>query len=120
MTRKLPKGHTLDVAVACLKEDKNRNPILIEEMEKIAAEYKGRDRIFSVHQETKRIERQRTKFAMIPDTAARDRFKDAVIARAWELLDIGQSEACDALLEFMPSADADKMLNEYFAEDLAS
>lgn len=120
MTRRpIPKGRTMDVVAAHLKGLKNVNPILIEEFEKIAAEYKGRDRVFDQFKEGKRIEAQRTRFAMIPDSTAKDRFKDTVINRAWELLDIGACDACDALLEFVPSADAEKMLSEYFAEDVA-
>lgn len=119
---KLPKGTTLDVAVACLKAGKSdRNPSLIEEMEKIAREYKGRDRTLDLHSERKRIATQRAAFAELPaygpEGASVDQLKQIMIDRAWKLLDIGQCDACDALLEFVPEADATKMLDEYFKEE---
>lgn len=116
MTRRMSKGHTMDIVLAVLKQ-RGGNPALIDDFEKIVAEYEGRDRAFDAHKDNKRIERQRTMFAMMPDSTARDRFKESVINRAWELLDAGQADACDALLEFMPSADAYRMLDEYFKED---
>lgn len=70
-------------------------------------------------QETKRVERQRTLFAMLPDCHATDRLKQAMLDRAWALLDGGLegTAACDALLEFLPSNDADQLLKEYFGDD---
>lgn len=41
----------------------------------------------------------------------------AMLDRAWELLEAGEAEAADALLEFVPEAEADKLLNEYFEGD---
>lgn len=38
----------------------------------------------------------------------------AMLDRAWELLDAGETEAADALLEFVPAPDAEKLLNEFF------
>lgn len=119
MSRKIKKGTTLSVALQVVRDTKHVNPLLVEELEKITREYKCRDDTLDAHQDRQRIERQRTLFAMMPDTTARDRLKDGIIARAWELLDIGECAACDALLEFVPSKDAEKMLNEYFAEDAA-
>lgn len=70
--------------------------------------------------ETRRVERQRTLFNMLPDTAALDRLKQAMLDRAWDLLDGGGlegAEAADALLEFLPSKDAESLLNEFFRDD---
>lgn len=122
MTRKaLPARHTLDVAIACLKQDKRCNSVLIEEMEKIAAEYKGRDRVYDAHKERERVKAQRELWAALPEFgpgfAAVEVLKKAIIDRAWRLLDIGEFAACDALLEFVPDADANAMLNEYFREE---
>lgn len=121
MSRRIAKGHVLDVAVACLKEDKRRNPVVIEELEKIAAEYKGRDRLFDRHKEQARINVQRALFAALPEfgpaSVAADALKKAMIDRAWQLLDMGQHEACDALLEFVPQEDGQAMLDEYFKEE---
>jgi hypothetical protein len=71
-------------------------------------------------EENERIAAQRALWAALPEfgpgAVAADALKAAMIERAWQLLDGGQWEACDALLEFVPEADASKMLNEYFAE----
>lgn len=46
--------------------------------------------------------------------------KDALVRRlldrAWELLDAGECEAADALLEFVPEPDATALLDEFFPE----
>lgn len=118
--RQLPKGHTMKVVIEVLRERKGTNPILIAEVEKIAKDYVGRDSVLDHHVDRKRIEAQRTFFAMLPDSRAVDAFKRALLDRAWYLLDIGQCEACDALLEFVPSADADRMLDEYFKDEDAA
>jgi hypothetical protein len=119
MAHRIPKGTTLDVTLEWIRRAKGVNPTSVEELEKIAADYKGRDRVFDTHTETKRIERQRTLWAMMPDSTAKDRLKEAMLERAWILLDSGQCDACDALLEFLPSKDAHKMLDEYFPEEAA-
>lgn len=69
------------------------------------------------HEEMVRVERQRTLWAMLPDTRALDSFKAAILNRAWVLLDSGECEAADALLEFVPDKDAQKLLDEFFFED---
>lgn len=120
MPRSIKKGTTLGVALEIVRQQKNVNPRLVEELEKITAAYKGRDSVFDAFKERRRIEAQRTLFAMVPDTTSFDRLRRGMIDRAWELLDIGQCEACDALLEFVPEKDAEKMLNEYFAEEMPS
>jgi hypothetical protein len=66
-----------------------------------------------------RIEKQRTLWAMTYPNAAKDRLKEAMLQRAWDLLDSGSeggAEACDALLEFLPADDAEKLLNELFRD----
>lgn len=121
MTRKIPKGTTLTIALECLKADKVRSPALIDEFAKIAAEYKGRDRVLTNHEERQRIARQRALFEEVDEQApspAVNALKEAIIERAWALLDMGESAACDALLEFVPEADATKMLDEFFKEDM--
>lgn len=64
----------------------------------------------------KRIERQRTLFAMLPSSNATDRLKAAMLQRSYDLLWDGDTCGCDAILEFVPSRDADKML-ECWAHD---
>jgi hypothetical protein len=118
--RKIPEGHTLDVALAIVRDSRDRNPAFVAELEKIIAEYKGRDRAIDAHKERERVTAQRALWEPFPEFgpegAAADALKAAILDRARQLLDMGQCEACDALLEFVPEADASKMLNEYFAE----
>ncbi len=68
-----------------------------------------------------RIALQRALWAALPDlgpgAAAVEALKKAMINRAWQLLDTGFGEACDALLEFLPEAEADAMLKEYFERE---
>jgi hypothetical protein len=42
----------------------------------------------------------------------------AMLDRAWALLDAGECEACDALLEFCSEEAADQLLNEYFPDSV--
>lgn len=64
-------------------------------------------------EEDKRVERQRTLFAMLPSTNATDRLREAVMQRAYDLLWDGDGQGCDALLEFLPSKSADEILNAW-------
>lgn len=118
--RKRPEGHVLDVALNYMRSA-GASVTALRLMEEIAAEYKARDRAFDAHADRKRIAEQRAIFAQLPEfgpgAVAAENLKQAMISRAWRLLDGGESEACDALLEFLPEADADKMLNEYFFDD---
>lgn len=61
----------------------------------------------------KRAERHRTLFAMLPSSDATDRLKEAMMQRAYDLLWDGDSFGCDALLEFIPSADANRLLSSW-------
>ncbi len=118
--RKIAAGTIMDVAVEIARQH-SRNPLFVTELEKIAAEYNGRDRVFDAHRESERVKAQRALWAALPEfgpgAAAADALKTAMIERARQLLDAGQCEACDELLEFVPEADASAMLNEYFQED---
>lgn len=64
-------------------------------------------------EEERRCERQRTLFAMLPSCDAVDRLKAAMLQRAYDLLWDGDPLGCDALTEFIPSADVAKMLNDW-------
>lgn len=37
--------------------------------------------------------------------------------RAWALLEMGEADAADELLDFVPAARADALLNQFFPED---
>lgn len=63
-----------------------------------------------------RCARQRSAWNAVYPNGAKDRFRDAMLQRAWELLEAGEAEAADALLEFLPEADGRKLLDEFFEE----
>jgi hypothetical protein len=65
-----------------------------------------------------RIEHQRALFAANLGPA-RVELQEAMLYRAWALLEAGEGEAADALLEFVPEAAAVRLLDEFFPEDLA-
>lgn len=67
-------------------------------------------------EEEKRQERQRTLFAMLPSCNAVDRLKEAMLQRAYDLLWDGDGLGCDALIEFLPSKDVDRMLDAWSAD----
>lgn len=60
-----------------------------------------------------RVRRQREAFAALADGAAKDNFRKAIVARAEELLSINP-EAADALLEFLPKEDRERLLAGFF------
>lgn len=60
-----------------------------------------------------RVERQRSAFAMVPDTPSLTNLKDMMLQRAYDLLWDGDPMGCDAILEFIPSKDAEKLLNAW-------
>jgi hypothetical protein len=62
-----------------------------------------------------RIARQRAAFAENLGPA-RAELQRLMLDRAWELLDAGEAEAADALLEFVPEAEADALLEEFFGD----
>ncbi|HEY5411322.1 MAG TPA: hypothetical protein VIJ94_11415 [Caulobacteraceae bacterium] len=45
------------------------------------------------------------------------RLIQGMLGRAWELLDAGDAEAADALLEFVPEEQATALLDEFFEEE---
>lgn len=65
-------------------------------------------------EESARIARQREVFARLPHCRERQALMAAMLDRAFALLDGGQCEACDALLEFVPEEKSDALLSEYF------
>ena len=58
-----------------------------------------------------RVARQRTLFNMLPSSNSTDRLKEAMLQRAYDLLWDGDTDGCDALIEFLPSDDVTKMLD---------
>jgi hypothetical protein len=60
-----------------------------------------------------RLTRQRQAFAELEDGPAKEGFRRAVLTRAEELLQVNP-EAADALLEFLPKEDRDRLLAGFF------
>lgn len=83
----------------------------------------GRERAMATHRrdaqqfsqwcadERVRILLQRNVFKQAGDAEA---LRLAMLERAWWLLDGGEPEAADALLEFVPAEHADRLLSEFF------
>lgn len=106
--------HMLTVAAARLQAD-YANPKLVSDLKAAAmreAEALAEGRRYTAEDET-RIKRQRTLFAMLPSCNATDRLRAAMMQRAYDLIWDGQATECDALLEFLPSADAEKVLSAW-------
>lgn len=117
VARKAPPWHVLTVAADCLATQKGINPILVDEVRELAERETKKDRTRNRVDHNRLVERQRSLWNMLPDTTAKQRLLEAMLSRAWELLDCGQCEACDALLEFLPSEDAERMLRKYFPDE---
>lgn len=83
------------------------------------AERQTRDRAYAewAATEAERIRRQRLYLTHLQEQRIiRDGMIQRMLDRAWELLDAGEAEAADALLEFVPEALAEKLLGEFFDE----
>lgn len=104
----------LRVAAARL-EGAYGNPKLVEDLRKAAAELEEARAEGRAHdpEEEKRIEQQRTLFAMLPDTGAVDTLKEAMMQRVYDLMWDGDCVACDALAEFLPWAAADEAFSAW-------
>lgn len=78
----------------------------------LSAEMELRER----RRDERRVERQRALWDQMPECWATARFKQALLDRAWQLLDDNKSDEVDAILEFVPEDDARKLLDEFFEE----
>ena len=67
-------------------------------------------------EERARVAAQRRAFAKV-GRRVRDALERAMLDRAWALLDAGECEAADALLEFCTEAAATALLDEFFPHD---
>lgn len=116
-TKNRSRIHMLTVAASRL-ESEHANPILIADLRKAAkqaADARAEGRGWT-DDENRRVEQQRTLFAMLPSTNATDRLKEAMLQRAYDLLWDGDCMGCDALIQFLPSKDVDRMF-EAWQED---
>jgi len=110
----------LTVAAARLEQEA-ANPKLIADLREAAkkeAERVADGRTWDAD-EKKRVERQRTLFTMLPVSAAVDRLKDAMMQHAYDLMWNGDTAGTDALLEFLPSKEADRVLDAWEADTMA-
>ncbi len=64
-------------------------------------------------EDEQRIARQRTLFTMLPDYEATRRLKATMMQRVYDLMWDGDTSGADALLEFLPSADAGHILDAW-------
>lgn len=76
------------------------------------AEQEERDR------EDQRIARQRNLFTFLPVSPSVEALKEGMLQRAYDLLSNGDAEACDAILEFLPSRDAERMLDAWLDDQV--
>lgn len=83
-----------------------------------AAQRRERDAAFRkwVDEEAARIAHQRLFLSRIGGAVQAELVK-VMLDRAWALLDAGEAEAADALLEFVPEADATALLDEFFGDE---
>lgn len=86
---------------------------------KTAAERKAKDAAYGkwAVEEAERIRRQRI-YLTVLEGFVRDALVKRMLSRAWDLLDAGEAEAADALLEFVPAAYARRLLDEFFGDGL--
>lgn len=113
--------HMLTVAAARLESD-YANPKLIADLRAAAKELatahaEGRGHTPNDEQ---RIERSRTLFAMLPSCNAVDRFKERMLQRAYDLMWDGDCSATDAITEFLPSKDVDRMFDAWENDQVGS
>lgn len=106
--------HMLYTAAARLERD-GVNPVLIGDLRKAAQHHATRkaDGVGWTEEEDIRVEKQRGLFGMLPSANPVDRLKEGMMQRAYDLLWDGNCDGCDAILEFLPSKDADVVLNAY-------
>lgn len=106
------RAFILGLAAECLQQD-FRNPKLIEDVRNIASEMKRDGRGCYSEDDQRRIDQQRTLFNMLPTCSQRTKLKEAMCQRAYDKLWDGDTEGCDALLEFLPSDDVTAILDAW-------
>jgi hypothetical protein len=107
----------LTVAAAAL-EGYGGNPLLRtalrEAADKEAGKLKrGETRNRDFEGEEKRIAAQRNLFTFLPPGTHKDRLMQAMLQRAYDLMWDGMCTECDALTEFLPSAEVDRMFEAW-------
>lgn len=106
--------HLFTVAAARLESDA-ANPKMIDALRELVKRETARvtdGRTWS-KEEDARVDAQRTLFNMLPTGGAKDKLKNAMLQRAYDLMWDGDCGSCDALLQFLPSMDADALLDDW-------
>lgn len=67
--------------------------------------------------ERQRVALQRSYFDDLPPSKAKDDLMEALLARAWDLLSLGEACAADQILEFVPAGAADALLARFFRDE---
>lgn len=105
--------HMLSVAAARLEHD-HANPALVRALRDAAESHAKRQAEgMRGDSEQKRIDRQRTLMAMVPDSRAKSDLRGAMLQRAYDLLWDGDCAGCDALIEFLPSLEVGQLLDAW-------
>lgn len=114
-TRHRPKvSFALDIAAARLDEA-GANLALVKDVRDLAARFRLVPER-TAESEQVRVERQRTLMACVFDSRGKDRLQQAMFDRAADLIGAGELNAADALLEFLPSPQAERLLDELLGE----
>jgi hypothetical protein len=82
--------------------------------EKRQREQKEREWEVKMADHNARVSAQRHAFSRVRCDAARQSLMLAMLRRAWWILDAGDAEAADTLLEFVPEQHANALLYEFF------
>jgi hypothetical protein len=103
--------HMLTVAAARLEHD-HANPLLVKALRDAANELataRAEGRGWS-KKDAARVECQRAAFYRAKSA---QEIRDLMLQRAYDLMWDGDGGACDALIEFLPEADVDRMFNAW-------
>lgn len=69
-----------------------------------------------VDAELRRVERQKTLFTMLPPGHAKDALLGAMLGRARAFLEASRTDEAAAILEFVPSAAANRLIDDVIGE----
>lgn len=109
--------HMLQIAAARLEQD-GGNKLLIEHLREAAKEASGfkaqnKGAKAELEEEEKRIGGRRTLMAMVPDSRAKDTLISGMLQRAYDLMWDGRCTECDAILDFLPSKEVERMFDAW-------
>lgn len=110
------RSHVLLLTLAAARAEAQREPKEIVKALQAAAESRAKaqaeGRNHSAEDE-KRVERQRTMFAMVGDSHAKSVLLKAMLQQAYDHMWNAETAAVDALTEWLPSDDVDRMFRAW-------